>query len=279
MKNTVQSWKNKFYSSLEGSYTESESKTIWRILIEDGLHRDQMSDQVFTNAEQKLLLGFTAELLEERPVQYVVAKALFMERYFKVDESVLIPRPETEELVRYMIDQEQPTEKRVLDIGTGTACIALSLKNHFSNWEITAIDYSEAALEVAKENVIDHAQEVHLLKMDFLDESQWKSLGDFDIIVSNPPYIDTNEASLMEDRVLEYEPKMALFPKGDDPLIFYRKIKEFAKSHLSSEGSIYLELNEFNAQEVHALFAQGDFTSVNLIKDFQNKDRILEVKK
>lgn len=279
MKNTVQSWKNKFYSSLEGVYTESEAKSIWRILMEDGLQRELLSEQVFTKAEQKSLLRYTAELLESRPVQYVVGKALFMENYFRVNESVLIPRPETEELVRHIISIEKASTKRVLDIGTGSSCIALILKIHFPNWEITAIDYSEAAIELAKENAKEHARLIDFRLVDFLDKSKWSSLGDFDIIVSNPPYIDANEASLMHERVLEYEPRMALFPEGDDPLVFYRKIKEFAKTHLSPAGSIYLELNEFNAKDVHVLFKQADFASVNLIKDFQNKDRILEIKK
>ncbi len=279
MKNTIQSWRNKFYTSLGAVYTESEAKSIWRILMEDGLQKDQLSEQEFTNDEQKSILKYTSELLELRPVQYVVGKALFMERYFQVEESVLIPRPETEELVRHIISVEPTSSKRVLDIGTGSACIALSLKNHFQNWQITAIDYSEAALELAKENAKEHAQQIDFRWVDFLDESQWNGLGSFDIIVSNPPYIAANEASLMQDHVLAYEPKMALFPVGNDPLIFYKKIKEFAKTNLKQEGSIYVELNEFNAQEVQALFASEAFTVSQLKKDFQNKDRMLCVKK
>ena len=279
MKNITQSWRRKFILSLEEFYTDSEIKAIWRILMEDGLGRELIDETPFNDSEQKQLLKFIAELLEYRPVQYVVGKSLFMEEYFKVDELVLIPRPETEELVRTIIKDSNPLKRKVLEIGTGTGCIAICLKKHFPSWELTAIDSSEAALENASENSERLEVSINLQNNNFLDETQWFTLGDFDLIVSNPPYIAKKEASLMATSVLDYEPMQALFPEGDDALIFYKKIRDYAKKYLTENGSIYLELNEFNAQEVIALFRIDSFSEVNLIKDLQNKDRILCIKK
>jgi len=177
-------------------------------------------------------------LLKHEPLQYVIGKAYFLDMEFEVNPSVLIPRPETEELVILVLEdldrhrQGMSKKLRILDIGTGSGCIAISLKKKLPMAEVTALDVSEGALEVARRNAVSNQVELNFLLMDILDRSQWPSLPEFDLIVSNPPYVTLAEKEAMLPNVLDHEPHNALFVPDEDPLIFYKAIASFAKDKI-----------------------------------------------
>lgn len=221
------------------------------------------------------------ELLEEKPVQYVLGKAWFMEYEFKVNQHVLIPRPETEEMVQAVlteiakipIDASYPL--RILDIGTGSGCIAITIKNHFPELAVYAMDYSEDAIEVARANAIMHRADIVFYQADILADETLEGLPSFDFIISNPPYVMENEKALMQDNVLKFEPTEALFVPDSDPLLYYRAIALFAASNLRQDGYIFLEINEQLGHEVKSLYLSHQFTQVQVLKDLSGKDRFL----
>ena len=224
------------------------------------------------------------ELKTGRPIQYILNEALFYNLLFYVDDRVLIPRPETEELVNLIIspyDFEKP--KRVLDIGTGSGCIPIAIAHIKPNWEIFAIDISKGALDVAVLNAGNLNANVSFQLVDILNESYasafFKKHGPFDIIVSNPPYITRDEKKLLNPNVLNFEPHSALFTDDLDALIFYRRINELAKNHLKPGGELYYEINEHKGKEMVELMKIHNFNEVELIKDMQNKNRIIKAVK
>lgn len=222
---------------------------------------------------QKLL-----QLLKHKPVQYVLGEAWFYSMKFKVNEQVLIPRPETEELVELIIKESKKkmTDPAIIDIGTGSGCIPIALKKHLPAAAITAVDISAGALEVAKENAAEYYTRINFLLLDFLKMAEWKNLDLYDIIVSNPPYIPASEKYTMARNVTENEPAGALFVPDDQPLLFYEKIMVFARQHLNPGGSIYMEIHESYAADVAELFSKN-FTRVSIRKDIFGKDRIVTV--
>lgn len=258
-------------------------------------------------ADQQLRLAqILAELQSHRPIQYVLGEAWFAGMKFFVNEAVLIPRPETEELVEWIVNDtlnaerltrnaEQGTEnqeqrtpnteqgisnieqktKKILDIGTGSGCIPIALAKKLPGWSVTTIDVSEAALKVARKNAIDLQADVLFQQTDFLDELQWPRLPVVDLIVSNPPYIKVAEQDNMARHVLDFEPSLALFVPDDDALLFYRKIALFGKTHLHEGGVVFVEINEALGKETVALFEQQGYT-VTLRKDLQGKDRMIK---
>lgn len=224
------------------------------------------------------------ELSRHKPLQYVLGYCWFHHLKFKVNDSVLIPRPETEELVDKVIEDRKrdfslgltgSDKISILDIGTGSGCIAIVLKKNLVNAEVTAIDLSDHALMTAKENTVAHHVEITFLQMDFLDEENWKNLPLFDIIISNPPYIPLGEKQELDKNVTEFEPHMALFVPDDDPLIFYRKIARFGIEHLKDRGRIYLETHAGYASPAADLF-RNHYTTVTIMKDLQGRDRMIQ---
>jgi release factor glutamine methyltransferase len=209
------------------------------------------------------------ELLQHRPLQYVLGETECMGRRFLVDERVLIPRPETEELLTKIIDEaKNAMPASVLDIGTGSGCIAINLAKAFSA-KVHALDIASPALELAAENARLNAAEVNFINGDVLDKQFWQDLPrDLDLIVSNPPYVRAQEKQQMQANVLDFEPESALFVPDDDPLIFYRNISELAAAHLACEGVLWLEINEFLAEETKSLLEEY-FTGVALFKDYK----------
>jgi release factor glutamine methyltransferase len=190
---------------------------------------------------------------------------------------VLIPRPETEELGEWIIT-EAKTKKQpvaIIDIGTGSGCIAIALKKELVSAEIFGIDISADALSVARQNSSQLGADIKFLQCDFLDETSWQNLTSFDIIVSNPPYISENEKQDMKRNVIQYEPHAALFTGAADHLIFYKKIALFAKSNLNKEGEIYAEVNDKYANEVNQVFNQHGFSST-IKKDVYGRDRMIK---
>ncbi len=239
-----------------------------------------MTTQALLPADQLLkLTNLLDELATNRPVQYVLGETWFAGMKFFVNESVLIPRPETEELVEWIVRESQNSKvksQKVLDIGTGSGCIPVSLKKKLPDTEVSAIDVSEAALTVAKQNALNLAANIAFLLLDFLDEQPWNTLPIYDIIVSNPPYIKQSEESGMSANVLAFEPALALFVPDEDALVFYRKIALFGKEHLTKNGSIFLEINEALGKEVVALYEETGYIC-ELRKDLQGKDRMVRV--
>lgn len=245
-----------------------ESMSLIRVLREDLDIGDSTSDEgIFAKAIQRVLYG--------EPVQYVTGRASFFGYFFKVNPSVLIPRPETEELVALALEEIPKNQKiQVLDIGTGSGCIAITIALERPNAEVIAVDISEKAIEVAQENATRLGVDVRFEKMDFL-KMGWMELNwpKVDVVISNPPYVDSSETSKMSEETLSHEPGMALFPPGEDPLVFYRKMADHIGKIMQVGGRLFLEINEYRSREVQEIFA-GRGISGQIIRDMQGKDRI-----
>lgn len=265
-------------------YSDSEAANIadWVMEYVTGqrkIDRVSFPDIPVNDEQQAAVDRIAGELMRHRPVQYVLGEAWFVGAKYFVDESVLVPRPETEELVDWIAtDIGKNRAASIIDIGTGSGCIPIALKKRLPLSTMRAIDVSEGAINVAARNAINLGAQVYFLRLDFLDEANWTSLGNFDIIVSNPPYIRQSEASTMHPNVLEHEPHLALFVPGDDALLFYRKIAAFAKEHLAAGGALYLEINEALGVETQQLFIDEGF-DVTLRKDMQDKERMIRASK
>lgn len=223
--------------------------------------------------ESEELNAVLERLARHEPWQYVIGKEWFYDLEFKVTPDTLIPRPETEELIYHILQQHSDDKTELLDIGTGTGCIPVALKDGRPEWNISACDISLPALEVAKYNARENNVQVDFFQEDILNptgtDKKW------DIIVSNPPYIPVKEKSLMSDNVLKYEPHLALFVPDEDPLLFYRKTGEYASVHLKPAGRLYFELNEFYAEDTKELISSMGFIDVNILNDLTGKSRIL----
>lgn len=229
--------------------------------------------------QQKQLEKIAVELLHHRPVQYVLGETWFMDMKLTVNESVLIPRPETEELVEWILmDIQQPGSKEfsLLDIGTGSGCIPIAVKKKIPKASVSAIDVSDEALQVVKLNGLEQKAAISIFNLNFLEEAEWSQLGKYNIIVSNPPYVKRSEESAMRENVLKYEPHIALFVPDQDPLVFYTAIAKFSQQHLELGGSVYVEINEALGKEVVELFTKRGFADVILKKDMQGKDRMVK---
>lgn len=266
---------------LEALYEKREATTIANWVIEHitGLKRmDRLLQKEATlNSDQlQKLITKTNQLQLSEPVQYVLREAWFAGLPFYVDQSVLIPRPETEELVEWIMDDHQHKQfKQVLDIGTGSGCIPISLKLKIPNASVTSIDISSDALIIAQKNASNLHANIHLKQVNFLDESNWQALARYDCIVSNPPYIKDSERNSMAKHVIDFEPNIALFVPDNDPLLFYRKIAIFGLQHLEKTGAIYLEINQTLGNEVVALFKQSGYTT-EIRKDLMGNDRMVK---
>jgi len=260
--------KNYILSKLADTHSEKASLSIVSILFEDISHIESISKTEIDQIINRIASG--------EPIQYVTGVAPFYGYFFNVNNDVLIPRPETEELV-YTIENYIKNEGlescKILDIGTGSGCIPIVLSLLFPEAEIVGIDISAKALKLARSNNLKLQANVNLIALDILKENNWRELTNFDIIISNPPYIPDHEKSLMTASVLDHEPHLALFVEDNDPLIFYRKIYSFAEQ-TNKKAVIFLECNEFNAHEVAQIYSPSFTPSV--IKDLQGKNRIVQ---
>ncbi|HMK02782.1 MAG TPA: peptide chain release factor N(5)-glutamine methyltransferase [Ferruginibacter sp.] len=219
-----------------------------------------------------------AQLLQHKPVQYVLGEAWFYHMKLKVNSHVLIPRPETEELVELLVADRKSklTDPAILDIGTGSGCIPIAIKKNLPASMVTSVDVSEDALSLAKENAAQHNTSIRFIQMDFLDESNWSRLPRPDVIISNPPYIPLKEKDKLNKNVSGFEPHLALFVPDASPLIFYEKIADFGKKNLMPDGKIYLETHEEHAEEVMALFIKR-YAAATIKKDMYGKERMVVV--
>lgn len=256
---------------------EGEARSMARLVFEDVFDwRPGRRDRELSATEVEQLQQIKTRLAVNEPVQYITGRADFYGLQLKVTPAVLIPRPETEELVEWILDHrsEVSSAATVLDIGTGSGCIPLAIKQNWSAASVGGLDLSPDALAVAQENASELGLAVNWQEADILDEANWSSLPSCDIIVSNPPYIPHEEANLMPDSVKQYEPQMALFVENQDPLIFYRQIMRLALQRLQPGGFLFFECNEFNAEEVDQIGKQLGFTHTELRRDLQGKWRM-----
>lgn len=281
---------------LQPLYDEGEAAAIAHMLMESvtGLNKmDRLTkkDKALTQKQQDAYDAKTAELVTGKPIQYVTSSAWFMGSEYLVNEHVLIPRPETEELVQWIIDDcnEKGYDKvRIVDIGAGSGCIAISLFSKLPHPVVTCVDISNEALNVLQTNVEwvlneaqknKHPENIRVLEMDFLDEgTRNKDLGRYDVIVSNPPYIPAKEAKKMHKNVVKYEPRIALFVPDNDALVFYRAIAAFGKEHLREEGAVYCELDAAHAEACKVLFEEAGYNDVEIRKDMHGNWRMLKAR-
>lgn len=268
---------NEFLQLSTALYGEREGQSVARLVFEDalGIRNIRREDRLSEDA-LKEIKRIAEHIKAGEPVQYAIGQAHFYGLQLHVDHRVLIPRPETEELVHWILeDHKQNDSLKVLDIGTGSGCIALALKKQRPQWEIYALDLREETLDVARTNALHLSLDVHFIHMDFLDKNHWVQLSSFDIIVSNPPYIPYMESHLMPDQVLRFEPHHALFVQDEQPLIFYQRIACFGLTKLVANGKVYVETNEFNAQKMAILFTEVGYRNVVVERDMQGKKRMV----
>jgi release factor glutamine methyltransferase len=271
----------KYKERLAGLYPVTEIMSIAYLLFEhfSGLTKTQLhlSPGAHLPGHSSRLLNEALErLCQGEPVQYITEKAFFNDLELKVTREVLIPRPETEELSRLIRSENihrQYEETTVLDIGTGSGCLALDVKKSFPYAAVTAIDISKEALAVAGDNAMFNGLSIKFFQTDIRNEDGWEDLGFFDWIISNPPYVRESEKAAMHLNVKGFEPHGALFVPDDDPLCFYHSIGRFAINHLCRPGQLYLEINSALGEEVCNLMKQLGFSKVMLYKDFFGKNR------
>lgn len=272
-------------NKLRTIYPEGESSQVTDWVMEyltgsKKAERMMYKNSSITDGEERQLHQYAERLMQHEPVQYVLNESWFCGLKFYVDKNVLIPRPETEELVEWIITNcKFPiNELKILDIGTGSGCIPIALKRRIRKAEVWSVDISENALAVAGRNAESLGADIHFLQLDFLDRASWDQLPEFDIIVSNPPYIPAKDKETMHLNVLNFEPATALFVPDNDALVFYSAIAEFGKKHLSHNGQIYAEIHEELGSSVMTLFEIMNY-ECEVKKDMQKKDRMIKVVK
>ncbi len=279
--NTVKAIKDYYYNSLSQIYSQSEIKVLLEIVFEHFLNYNKI--EVKTKEENRLsesellLFHFTLKRLKNfEPIQYILEEAPFYGMLLKVSSSVLIPRPETEELVELIL-KHTPNNSRVLDIGTGSGCIPIALKKMNPSLDVFALDISEEALIIAKENSEKNKTSVTFFQKDILQCDDLKALvgHKLDVIVSNPPYISALEKTSMDKQVTDFEPHIALFVSNEDPLIFYKKITLLASSSLTDKGQLFLECNQNYGSKVADILIENNFKNVQKIKDINGNIRMI----
>ncbi len=277
---------NHFLKELTSVYEEREAANITDWVFENVTQLKKWErrgkSKKINDEQSSKLKKYLDELLSNKPIQYVLNEAWFYKMKFFVNECVLIPRPETEELVSLVVNDvrsskydTQSRELQILDIGTGSGCIAISIKKELPGTNLIAIDVSEEALLVAKKNADDLQVKIEFVKNNFLDEIAWHHPDKYDVIVSNPPYIPQGEKKTLAKNVTAFEPGIALFVSDDDPFIFYTKIAKFGRSYLNVEGKIYVEIHENYAREVCKIFADHGFETESK-KDIYGNDRMIK---
>lgn len=310
--NSVRDCRRYYAGELEKLYGSDEANALIMILLEHYFNIDKIKialepDLRLSESELLTLHFAVKELLKNKPVQYIIGETEFCGMRFFVNENVLIPRPETEELINQLIScsvnqlavnphpsfrpdierremgaEKSPANISILDIGTGSGCIAISLAKLLKDSYVTAVDISEKALEVARKNAETNEVNVHFVHDNILNphvKTYGRASQQFDIIVSNPPYVCESEKSDMRANVLDYEPSTALFVSDNDPLVFYRKILEFAQKTLKPNGAVWFEINEKFGKEMKNLCLEKGFKNVEIIKDFRGKERIVRAQR
>ncbi|MBK5191628.1 MAG: peptide chain release factor N(5)-glutamine methyltransferase [Flavobacteriaceae bacterium] len=277
--------KLKFLNLLKDEYPVQEVNSFFNFLIESYLGMNRLDfalkpGKELSLEEKEKFESAIHRLILHEPIQYIIGETEFFGLKFKVNKNVLIPRPETEELVQWILDDiresKTPSNLKILDIGTGSGCIAISLAKNLPNAEIFTLDISENALKTARENAGLNKVNVNFMQADILNLEALS--GKFDVIVSNPPYVREMEKAEMHRNVLENEPDLALYVKDTDPLIFYRKITKLAQAGLQENGNLYFEINQYLANETEEILKNPGFKT-GLKKDIFGNYRMLRGRK
>lgn len=269
---------------LQGVYDKEEVHCFFYILCDFFLQysRFEVSMALDTIVSAKNITAFDMALLrlkKQEPIQYILGCTAFYGLTFKVNEHTLIPRPETEELVDWVLSNlhDQDSVLDILDIGTGSGCIAISLAKNIPTARVSGLDISEKTLEVAQENAVKNQVLVSFCKKDILETTALKNK--YDVMVSNPPYVRQLEKKAMNANVLDYEPGVALFVPNEDPLLFYRKIAQLAMVSLQTKGWLYFEINEYLSKEMDVLLKDIGFANIEIKKDFREVPRMIKCQK
>lgn len=276
----IKQYRTRFIYELSSIYDAGEAESFFYLILEEKqkLKRIDLAlnpELTFSDEEIEIWNSILEQLKQEIPVQYLLGKTSFYGLDFEVNENVLIPRPETEELVDWIIrsTEVRGTNLKVLDIGTGSGCIAISLAKNISNAQVFAIDISEKALATAQKNAQSNEVNVTFLEENILKTDDLEQ--QFDIIVSNPPYVRELEKEEIKKNVLDNEPHLALFVDDNDALIFYRKIAELAQKNLSPNGQLFFEINQYLGKEMIELLEKTGFKNIELRKDIYGNDRMI----
>ncbi|MEN8202975.1 MAG: peptide chain release factor N(5)-glutamine methyltransferase [Bacteroidota bacterium] len=274
--------RNYLFGELRKYYSDNESSSILRLILEHAgypssvyLHKPNLVPGARTATQIKEIVS---EIHTGRPIQYILGYTYFCDLKIRVDESVLIPRPETEEMV-LNIQPGFTAGDRLIDLGTGSGCIALALKKIFPETHVTGLDLSMQALALAKKNSKLNQLDVSWIRGDLLDPQLLKTEGSFSLVVSNPPYVLINEKKMMTKNVLDYEPGSALFVKDSDPLVYYRSIAAFSMKKLRPGGIFWAEINERFGRETARLFNKAGFKHVAILRDIHGKERFINGRK
>ena len=283
---TLQELKSKFLIEISELYPIEEILSFFFLLVHHKLKLTRAdlairSNQIVENSELTFFLNAINQLKDEEPIQYIIGKTEFYGLPYTVDSNVLIPRPETEELVDWILNEFriQNSELRIIDIGTGSGCIAISLAKHLPKAMVYAVDISKQALQIAKKNANHNNVNIHFIKLDILKPNVIQGIDKdlkFDIIVSNPPYVRESEKHEIQKNVLQNEPHQALFVEDANPLIYYDKITDFAKLNLKTNGVLFLEINQYLGKEMVTLLQQKKFKNIELRKDIFGNDRMVK---
>lgn len=280
---TIKLIQEKFLNDLKDIYPREEINSFFYMLCKSCLNKNRLDLALDPNLElsaenSAVFLEALKSLKKEYPIQYIIGHSEFMELLLEVNEQVLIPRPETEELISWIIEsQPEDSPVSVLDIGTGSGCIAVVLAKQLSKSKIDAMDVSEKALEVAKRNAARHNVDIDFFRRDILDGKGLSKT--YDIIVSNPPYVRESEKHHMHANVLKYEPDLALFVSDNDPLLFYRHIAKLALNGLAPKGLLYFEINQYLAKDLQGLLEMLGYENIELKKDIYGADRMIRAVK
>jgi release factor glutamine methyltransferase len=291
----LKTFKSKMLTALSSIYDEQEIESFFYLLLESYQGKKRIDLALNPDMEMDALQliqweSALSELLNQKPIQYIIGATEFYGLPFLVNENTLIPRPETEELVEWIVAESRNSATgslKILDIGTGSGCIAISLAKNLPNAEVFAVDVSEKALAVAKKNADTNKVKVNFIQADILKindlvelpTSNFQLPTHFDIMVSNPPYVRHLEKAEIKPNVLEHEPHLALFVEDTDALLFYRKIAELAKENLAEKGKLFFEINQYLGKETLELLEKFGFNSTELKKDIYGNDRMTRSEK
>ncbi|MBG7629077.1 MAG: peptide chain release factor N(5)-glutamine methyltransferase [Bacteroidetes bacterium] len=276
-------FKTTFFSGLAETYPKTEIQSFFNILVEFRLKLSRIdvalnSDYEINTLDLNFLQKALIDLKKHKPIQYITGETEFYNLPFKVNEHVLIPRPETEELVDWIVAdsklETQHSKLNMLDIGTGSGCIPISLAKNLPNTKVSAIDISLEALKTAEINAQFNNVDIHFIEKDILNTNSLSEV--YDVIISNPPYVRELEKDEMQKNVLDNEPHLALFVENNNPLLFYDKIADLAKSHLTKNGHLYLEINQYLGKETADLLNAKGFKNIELRKDIFGSDRMIK---
>jgi len=275
--------KELFHSELDKIYSKEEVFSFFHMLCEAYLDKSRLELALIPNLEltpeqETLFLKALEQLKRDFPIQYIIGSTEFMDLMFEVNENVLIPRPETEELIYWILESSSKKAKNsILDIGTGSGCIPIALVKNLPNSIIETMDVSEKALEVAKRNALAQKVNIKFIHHDILQLNDLDH--DYDIIVSNPPYVRESEKNQMHNNVLKYEPDVALYVSDHDPLIFYKHIAKLAIKRLKKQGYLYFEINQYLGEQLYQILNNLGFEKIELKKDLYGADRMIRAVK